>query len=58
MKHVLATKSGWLIPVKPTFKTNTWVDAHSKESFYVAPNDPNRKVFSGEDSMDQALKYI
>lgn len=59
MKHILAMKSGWLIPVVPSAKTNTWDSTREKKSFYVPPSKAKTmRVFSGDDCTDKAIEWI
>ncbi len=59
MIYMLATKSGWLIPVKPASQKNTWNAATGKDVFYVPPSRmKTMRVFSGDNSIDEAIEWI
>ena len=56
---ILANKNGTIISVVPTFKTNTWKENCPKGSlFFVNPRDTHRKVFEGDNAVNDALDWI
>jgi hypothetical protein len=57
MNHTLATKSGMLVPVQPTF-SGAWESVHTQELYYVTQGDKKRRVFTGENCTQDAINWI
>lgn len=56
---ILAYKTGTLIAVSATLKTNTWKESGTKETYFtVHPNEETRKVFDGPTAVNDALHWI